>query len=153
MNNLKKTALLSITFLLAITVFISIVLQENPTVFLVLNKIRIYVLSSFIQNTDFETENDMKVFNQISFCTSTSLNMVETHIDQFTWQTVIPKQSFVYSAFTDNRSGRGLIKLITIVNIKESKNFNLFCYMWYKNSLPPVVVKAKPEPKFGTLKK
>ena len=67
----------------------------------------------------------------------------------FAWQSIIPDKSFVYSAFIDNRNKQRLIKLVTIININEDANYDIYCHIWIKNSTFPVVVNAQAEPRFG----
>ena len=80
--------------------------------------------------------------------TTCSLRINRT-IPSFTWQTVIPGQSYIYSAHVDNRDGRKMIKVFTIVNESIAENFRLYCYVWYKHSLEQTVVETKIEPKIG----
>ena len=58
------------------------------------------------------------------------------------WQTIIPKHSYVYSAFIDNRINRSQIKIIVLIETRFQQNFNLKCLIWEYKAGNPVTVSA-----------
>ena len=65
------------------------------------------------------------------------------------WQPVIPEHSYIYSAHFDNRDGRKMIKVFTIIEKKVKDNFKLYCHIWYRSASCVAVVQAKAEPQVG----
>ena len=68
----------------------------------------------------------------------------------FIWQPIIPGHSYIYSAHIDNRDDRKMIKVVTIIEVNMTENFNLYCHVWYSYASYVTVVKAEAEPKVGT---
>ena len=68
----------------------------------------------------------------------------------FVWQPIIPGHSYIYSAHIDNRDDRKMIKVVTIIEVNMTENFNLYCHIWYRHTSYVTVVKAEKEPKVGT---
>ena len=65
----------------------------------------------------------------------------------FVWQPIIPDHSYIYSAHIDNRDGKKMIKVFTIIEVNMTENFNLYCHVWFSNASYVIAVKAELEPK------
>ena len=68
----------------------------------------------------------------------------------FVWQPIIPGHSYIYSAHIDNRDGRKMIKVVTIIEVDMTENFNFYCHIWYRHASYVTVVRAQAEPKVGS---
>ena len=87
---------------------------------------------------DFNTHGIDFIPDERQLCDNVTFRSL--NVSYVTWQTVIPHNTFIYSAFIDNRGGRKLIKVIVIgpLNITD----RLYCHIWYRNSEYTAVVKA-----------
>ena len=74
------------------------------------------------------------------FCKHVSL--MSTKALSLTWQPIVPNDSFVYSAYIDDRFNGTAVTLITIEDGHRKHNFIRYCHLWLKNETLPAVVEA-----------
>ena len=86
--------------------------------------------------------------HQIEFCKQ--VNLVRTEVTSETWQPIVPNDSYVYSAYIDNRFSGTSFTLITIENGHHKRKLTSYCHLWYKNKALPMVVQATIEYWLGT---
>ena len=61
-----------------------------------------------------------------------------------TWQTISPNNSYIYSAFIDDRNvNRIFILAFIIAQLSGRNNIKLYCQIWYTNNARPVIVAGK----------
>ena len=70
------------------------------------------------------------------------VNLVNTNASSLTWQPIVPNDSYIYSAYIDNRINGTAVTLITIEDGYRKQNFMSYCHLWFKNESLPVVVEA-----------
>ena len=78
------------------------------------------------------------------------VNMVRTKASSQTWQPIVPNDSYVYSAYIDNRFNGTVFTLITIENGHRKHKFTSYCHLWYENKALPLVIEATIEYRLGT---
>ena len=71
------------------------------------------------------------------------VNLVNTVASSLTWQPVVPHDSYVYSAYIDDRINGTAVTLITIEDGYRKQNFMSYCHLWFKNESLPVVIEAE----------
>ena len=70
------------------------------------------------------------------------VNLVNTNASSLTWQPIVPNDSYIYSAYLDDRINGTAVTLITIEDGYRKQNFISYCHLWFKNESLPVVVEA-----------
>ena len=84
--------------------------------------------------------NQQKQTRGTEFCKH--VNLVITNASSLTWQPVVPNDSYVYSAYIDDRINGTAVTLITIEDGYRKQDFISYCHLWLKNESLPVVVEA-----------
>ena len=85
--------------------------------------------------------NQQKQTTRTEFCKY--VNLVTTNASSLTWQPVVPNDSYVYSAYIDDRINGTAVTLITIEDGYRKQNFMSYCHLWFKNESLPVVIEAE----------
>ena len=68
----------------------------------------------------------------------------------YSWQTIVPSKSFVYSAFMDTRHQNPQIKVMAVIDNSYHGNSSFTCHIWEKTESHPYVTKAILVKKLGS---
>ena len=120
------------------------------SMFLICQLIIIFYYSIGSQYVNFNEDYIVRVTKYGKKIVCFNVSFPRINYTTYSWQTIIPSKSFVYSAFFDTRDQNPEIKIMTVIDKSYHGNSNFTCNIWEKEGSHPHITSAILVKKLGS---